>query len=143
MRIAIAVLTLVAGVPLNTWAAECTRPQAAEAATDNLNSWAEVHAFFREFAKCDDGAIAEGVSDKVETLLSNHWDELKALASLVAADRAFGRFVLRHVDVLWTPHDLRAVDRMAQKQCPRDAQRLCRDIHATILSLEPIAPDQG
>ena len=143
MRIAIAVLTFAVGLPWVAWGAECERPQAAETAIDNLDSWAKVHTFFREFAKCDDGGIAEGVSDKVEILLSKHWGELNMLAPLAATDRAFAGFVVRHVDDLWTAHDLRAVDLMAQTQCPRNAHELCRDIHAQVLSLGPIAPDEG
>lgn len=47
-----------------------------EAVTDYLDSWQNIAQCFRQFRACDDGGIAEGISDAVARLLANRWDRL-------------------------------------------------------------------
>jgi hypothetical protein len=50
----------------------CSEQEAAQAEmeTDALKSWDSVYTFYRKFSHCDDGAVAEGVSDAVVKLLA-------------------------------------------------------------------------
>ncbi len=45
----------------------------AETLTDYLDSWKNVARFYKDFKKCDNGGVAEGVSDAVARLLAQSW----------------------------------------------------------------------
>jgi hypothetical protein len=78
----------------------CTDEDAilADKSVDSLNDWRHVYESFKRFRQCDDGAIAEGYSDKIASLLVNRWDSVGQLFHLWRAHPQFGRFVLAHVD---------------------------------------------
>jgi hypothetical protein len=99
----------------------------AEIATDKLKTWESVHWFYTKYSHCVDGSVGEGVSDAVAKLLANHWDSFGELVKLVSNDRAFGKFVVRHVDetIDWTG-DAPKIHENARLHCPSDASRLCK-----------------
>ncbi len=78
----------------------CTQQEAAQAEreTDSLKTWNSVYQFYKGFSQCDDGDIAEGVSDAVAKLLANRWDGVSELVRFVSNEKGFENFVLRHVD---------------------------------------------
>jgi hypothetical protein len=107
----------------------CTRVEAikAEAETDKLKTWDSVYRFYKEFFHCDDGGIAEGVSDAVAKLLANRWDSFDEFAKLASNDKGFENFVLRHVDetIDWS-HDAPKIRQNARSHCPSKSTRLCK-----------------
>jgi hypothetical protein len=63
--------------------------QTALNAIDHLKSWDDIHLAFKNFGHCDDGAIAEGYSDKVVTLLDRNWRSVTILNRLGRLDPKF------------------------------------------------------
>jgi hypothetical protein len=115
----------------------CTREQVvqAEKETDNLKNWNSVYRFYKQFSQCDDGSIAEGVSEAIAKLLANKWSSFDEFAKLANNDKEFEKFVLRHVDetIDWG-HDAPAIRRNALTHCPNDSKGLCK---ALILRTTP------
>jgi hypothetical protein len=107
----------------------CTNDEAmrAEMATDKLKTWDSVYRFYRQYSHCDDGSVGEGVSDAVAKLFANHWDSFRAFVTLASKDKAFEKFVLRHVDetIDWSA-DAPKINENARQRCPSDSVRLCR-----------------
>src|SRR5580698_3776472 len=97
-----AILALAAGFSMTSVAAaKSCSPQQAEAADamiDQLDDWDKVHTIFVKFKQCDDGSIAEGISESVSRLLVDEWATLPSLAMLGGQDAPFKSFVLRHID---------------------------------------------
>jgi hypothetical protein len=108
----------------------CTKSEAmqAEQDIDFLKQWDDVYRWYRKFSHCDDGAIGEGYSDAVGKLLANHWANLNRLRVLAAKDKAFERFVVKHIDETLSADALRLIIENAQSDCPAGAQRLCKSI---------------
>jgi len=112
----------------------CTMRDAirAEEEASSLQSWADVYRSWRIFAHCDDGAIAEGYSDSIARLLSEHWDSTDELNRLVSHARGFEAFVLKHIDELMSPAQAEKIRHNADAHCPLRAKRLCKLISARI-----------
>jgi hypothetical protein len=108
----------------------CTEAEAKQALdqTDQLKGWDAVHRSFVHFAHCDDGAIAEGYSDTVGRLLARDWKHIGDLAKLVATDKKFESFVLRHIDETLPSDTLKTIANNAQKSCHADQTTLCEKI---------------
>jgi len=104
----------------------------ADNATDALKSWKAVHDFFKKYVQCDDGGIAEGVSDRVVTLLAKDWTHIADLQKLTDADQDFRGFVLRHIDMTTNCDDVERVLNYARNLCPKNAQHICKDVMAQI-----------
>ena len=107
----------------------CSKEEAkqAEMDTDHLRTWDSMYGFYKRFAQCDDGAIAEGVSDSVAKLLANRWASVGELVKLGSGDKAFEEFVLRHVDdtIDWS-NDAPKIRENARSHCPSNSRRLCQ-----------------
>ena len=107
----------------------CSRQQAiqADAAVDTLKTWNSVYRFYKQHSACDDGGIAEGVSESVAKLLANKWESFGRFVSLASRDKGFENFVVRHVDetIDWG-HDAPKIHENAQLHCPPNATRLCK-----------------
>lgn len=90
-------------------------------------SWDALHSHFVRFVtKCgDDGAVYEGNSEAVLSLLDGSWNTLPRLAELTRRDTRFQAFVLRHVDDLMDYDTLRRIRDHAKTACPRDLSALC------------------
>jgi hypothetical protein len=96
-----------------------------EALASSVKNWDGLYQSFRRFSQCDDGSVGEGYSDTVEHLLAEDWQHFDRLVSLTSTDRQFQRFVLKHIDELWSPEHARAVSRNASQHCPPKGKRLC------------------
>jgi hypothetical protein len=83
---------------------------------------------FTDFAECDDGAIAEGFSEAVTSILSERWDHMAALEAAIANDHAFEEFVLKHVDGSVPQERLEHVIRLSSEMCPQRSEVLCKRI---------------
>jgi len=111
----------------------CSREEAIEAEQEaaSLASWSALHDSFRRFRACDDGAIAEGYSDSVTTLLDTNWSSLQALANLSSSDPSFLDFVLKHIDLSVPTDRLKRISRQARSECPPGLAELCAKIAST------------
>jgi hypothetical protein len=125
-----AVLVITAEARVKQSLRECNAADAiaAQEESDALPNWEQLHRSFKRFGHCDDGAIGEGWSDTVVRLLTKEWSTLLALVQIVAKDREFERFVLKHVDELMSPDQARQIVANARTKCPRNARRLCREL---------------
>lgn len=102
-----------------------TEETQAEKSVDSLKTWAQVYRSYKEFAQCDDGAVAEGYSDSVGKLLANDWALFPRLVKLAKTDKDFERFVVKHVDESLGVDTLQKVSKNARTACPADASVLC------------------
>jgi hypothetical protein len=91
-------------------------------------NWPSLLKHQRAFASCDDGALAEGYSDAVVTLLANRWDKFSIFVVLSERQPDFRRWAIGHIDAT-ASDDLNKVVANAAK-CIRDvkAKILCKAI---------------
>jgi len=127
---AVTVVLLLAAAP--TWARGCAaaRTDAAAAAADHLRSWPEVFSFYRDYRDCDDGGVADAVTDAVVRLLPGHWGDLATLARIVRDNPNFKSIVLSHVDSTADTKDLERARNQSLQRCPPDLHPLCKDVAA-------------
>jgi len=106
----------------------CTHEDAdrADKSLDGLNDWHHVYESFKRYAHCDDGAIAEGYSDKIASLLVDRWASVGELFHLWRTHPQFGRFVLAHVDELMSPEQAEIIAKNARQRCPPESKKYCR-----------------
>src|SRR5882757_9421712 len=57
-------------------------------------AWNDVYKVYKKYGQCDDGAVGEGYSYVVATLLADSWSHFDHLNNLISRDREFERFVL-------------------------------------------------
>jgi hypothetical protein len=69
-------------------ATQCSRADAqkAEYGSSTLHTWEQVFRSYRLYPGCDDGAISEGYSNSVATLLASKWKQLPDLMKLIKMD---------------------------------------------------------
>jgi len=115
---------------------ECTVEDSKRAfdAVDRLKSWGAVRKFYKEYLPCDDGGIAEGVSDSVTQLLAGKWEEFWRLQAATAGDKRFQGFVLNHIDATVSIESLQAISRNARRRCPKRHPEVCKKIDAAALA---------
>jgi hypothetical protein len=112
-------------------ALECTREMAmrSEEAVVAAKDWKSLYRNFQAYAVCDDGAIAEGFSDRVEYLMTHRWRDMGKFLPL-KTDKDFGKFVLRHVDGTMSEEGIKQILLNAQTRCPTGYREFCRSIEA-------------
>ena len=144
LRFTLVMLTLFSATSFAIAAKACeqdrcseSNAKAAESVASSLNSWPEVHRAFSKMAACDGGAIGEGFSESVVSLLVAHWSKLDELARLTRHDSRFERFVIRHVDELMSPDEAKQIFQNANNLCPPHASRLCAALRRRVEELKP------
>lgn len=118
--------------------AECTGliAKAAEISVDRLQTWRSVATWRRQYGNCDDGGIAEGVSDAIARLLANKWREVPKLARLIKLDPRLEPFVLGHLNESDDWGDLDRIAAQAHSSCPKESEALCKRLISRIASLD-------
>lgn len=123
------ILAFLLGVLISSKAAAgiCTPEEArrAEYGASTLKTWEEVFWSYERYRSCDDGAISEGYSNSVATLLASKWNQVGDVVSLFETDRAFEAFVLRHIDDTMTRDQDVMIRRNIHKKCPEVATQFC------------------
>ncbi len=109
----------------------------AEGISDFLDSWQKIHIAYLRFRQCDEGTVRARFSKAVTDLLAYHWSRLNELQPLIAADSAFGGFVVSHADEAG-PHALKDIRRFAAEKCPQSAGALCAQISAGTMISNPM-----
>ena len=130
MRVLATVLTLGLLLPAYAKQKNCLREDAikAEMEASSLKNWPEIFSSYNKYWQCDDGAIAEGYSSSIATLLASHWDQFEELSALARKHSAFKKFVLRHIDATMTSDQGNAIRENLRSRCPADAKQLCKQI---------------
>jgi hypothetical protein len=92
----------------------CTTAEEKQALdeADQLKDWDALHRSFIRFAR----------------LLARDWAHIGILAKLVASDKKFESFVLRHIDETLPTETLKAIANHAKKSCPVGETALCGKI---------------
>ena len=90
------------------------------------DDWGSLLSHQKTFVSCDDGALAEGYSDAVVTLLAHRWDQFDVFVALSERNPNFRRWAIRHIDATASTDDLKTVVRNAAR-CPGNtkAKGLC------------------
>jgi hypothetical protein len=111
-------------------ARECGKSEAQSAhyLAGELRTWEALYDAFRKYAHCDDGAIAGGFSDSVSMILAEHWQTFPVGANLMAKDRRFKAFVIRHLGEETPADRWGRIVKNASDNCPKAQARLCRDL---------------
>jgi hypothetical protein len=124
----------------NAWAGECTRQDvdAADAVLDHMDSWQSIASVFRHFAKCDDGYIAEGFSDRISRLLADHWEQVPDLVALSRTTPGLESFVVRHLDETIDFSDAKKISNFAWNSCPKGAELFCRRLQKKLIDPDPV-----
>jgi hypothetical protein len=104
--------------------------QALGSVSSAPRDWKILRYHFQKFGQCDYGAISEGYSQGVVTLLAHRWQDLGELAAVARDDPTFLQFVLAHIDATTAEEDLRRVQANAETTCPPRHRELCRRIGA-------------
>lgn len=130
--LAIAALALYSSAPYAQDATQaCTRDEAlaADVVTDYLTTWENVYSFYKQFRHCYDGAIAEGVQDKVQLLWASRWSELPKMLAFTRRDPEFKNFIWNIMDSEAFPQDtFNTVLAHATRRCPKDATEFCQAV---------------
>jgi hypothetical protein len=115
----------------------CTPGEArkAEAEASSLRTWQQVFYSYQRYRKCDDGAISEGYSNSVASLLAAHWEQNEELLSLVNAHPQFERFVIRHLDDTMTRDQDVQIHNNIQHLCPPQRSRFCAAVRKRFAEL--------
>ena len=114
-------------IPLVSSAIASPQESAVERRVGRIRTWRELRQALHR-SSFDDGIVAEMYSEFVVHTLASKWDTLKQLQTLVAADPAFGKFVLRHIDATADRGELVAVLRHARQAGSRQNRGLRRRI---------------
>ena len=93
-------------------------------------TWTALHTLFSKFGDCDDGAISEGFSEDVAQLFLKQWTHLETLNHLIASDRPFRNFVLRHIDASLDEDELNGIAENAKSRCPTWGTQLCHSVES-------------
>ena len=101
--------------------------QRADKAVDGLNSWDRIHDWYKSFRRCDDGGLAEGVSEAVARNLIERWETLPRLGQLIN-DPGFRQFVLKHVDQTLDEDEIKKIDVNSEKRCPTNLHPFCLEL---------------
>ena len=118
---------LIGGNVLAEKSNACTKDKEtqAERAIDELTSWQKVYDAYTKFVQCDDGAIAEGYTDKISDLLAYNWKAIGELLKFIRINPQFERFILEHVDTLTTQDQAKAIIANSREHCDATAAEFC------------------
>ena len=131
--IGLAVLMGLGGFPSAAKAGSCCSTDMYQQADASLVSaaagWGSLMRHQKAFGSCDDGALAEGYSDAVVSLLAHRWDQFDTFVGLSARYPDFRRWAIRHIDASASTDDLTKVAHNAAR-CPSSvkAKGLCREV---------------
>lgn len=90
--------------------------------------WPELYRLFQDYGVCDGGAVSDRFSADVGGLFLDQWTHLATLNRL-AANKAFERFVIHHIDTTIDEDDLLGILELSKSHCPAAEKRLCTLIH--------------
>lgn len=119
-------------------AAPCTREDAqiAESGSSTLKTWEEVFRSYKHYQSCDDGAISEGYSSSIASLLASGWNQIGDLLNLLNTNPSFEKFVLRHIDDAMTRDQDALIRNNVSKRCPQHGTQFCAAVSRRFSELD-------
>lgn len=100
----------------------------ADNAASSIHGWHGVYSFYENYRQCDEGYIAEGMSETIVGLLANNWKTSHQLMHLSVIDRAFESWMINHINTTTNDRDLDKVVRNAADSCPEGHKAFCNQI---------------
>jgi len=100
----------------------------ADPALGALKTWKDLHAWHKNYSKCDDGYFGEGLSEFVVVSLARRWETLPLLKIEMTKNKSFEQFVLKHIDATTDENDLAVVIKNATAKCPSHFGPFCKKI---------------
>jgi hypothetical protein len=135
LKVALTGLALALFVGLPAAPANATPQKKCDERTQKLvldhsepKDWPELLQLFKDYGVCDDGAVSDRFSADVGGLFLNQWTNL-ATFNRLAANKAFERFVIHHIDTTIDENDLLGILELSKSHCPAAEKRLCTLIH--------------
>ena len=102
---------------------------AAETVIGYLNSWKNIHLFYKQFRHCCDGGIAEGVQDRMQLLWADRWSEQPKMVALTEKEPDCNAFVMRSFHTEAFPKNTFAkVLRNTKTKYPVEGRSFCRAV---------------
>jgi hypothetical protein len=119
---------------------KCTREDAqrAEIEASSLKTWQQVFDSYGRYRRCDDGAISEGYSSSIATLLATGWDDIGELLPLIKSHPDFERFVLRHLDDTMSRDQDARIQSNVRDACPTNAAQFCAAVRKRFAILNSV-----
>jgi hypothetical protein len=102
----------------------------AEDSISKLKDWDSVFNSFKQYADCDDGALAEGYTESVVHLLASKWSTLQRASILSTRDPAFREFILRHINASADTDELRQIKNLSHNKCAKHLSGFCGSIES-------------
>lgn len=103
---------------------------AAEEGSDKIKSWNDLYRAYSKYAHCDDGAISEGYSYSVTTLLTDRWESFPQLGVLTRRSSEFEDFVISHINETMSLSEADEILGNVTKKCPKETAKLCARIES-------------
>ena len=102
----------------------------ADELVTNAQNWDQMLMFFNKYSSCDDGYIAEGVSDKIVKLLGEQGFD--KILDITKKNPQIIDFIVRHIDETTDYDELRKVYNQAKDHCPKTMVKTCNLICSKI-----------
>ncbi len=103
-----------------------------------VTNWKMLKKLHLKYLGCDDGAFAEGFSDRTDWLFQNRYSEF--FDEEIYKDSEFYRFVKRHIDQSWVFGKENSLRFKLEKKCPKGHERICGDL---LIRLEDVVEDSS
>ena len=131
-----AMLAALTATPAAAQSAACSNPRSelAMAALPKAQGWAGLRRYYHQFSACDDGGLADDVTERVVHDLAHHWSWLATLNVAIKGDPGFERYVLGHIDSTADTDDLTEIKRTATVLCPPSLTGLCRKVRTAAVT---------
>lgn len=126
----LALLLAATGFAQAVPSSQCTADDSKRAsdAADKLHNWEAVHKFYKTYLPCDDGGIAEAVSDAITKLLADKWLDFWRLQLAVTVDQQYSEFIVKHIDGTVSIETLQAISKNARDRRPKGYSKICKKI---------------
>lgn len=114
-----------------------SKSEQAESVAEHLDNWTKVHSFFEKFSACDDGDVADELTEAIVRLLSDQWTRLPVLAESLKSSPSYEEFIFLHIDSTADSGALKKLMELSRHNCPSSLIALCKKItSATSKALE-------
>lgn len=101
----------------------------ADTAVGGVNTWDAFASWYRRYAVCDDGDIAESMDGVTARLLDGRWADLMHAGPVFNRNDGLQKFLVRHIDAVGlTRQAADALRRRAETQCSTTIASLCKAI---------------
>ena len=116
---------------------------AAENHIGPVKTWRDLYAYSKTYSGCDNGAIAEGISDKVEQLMTHDWASISSVTAKLRSDKAFRTLLLNHIDETWSNEDIETARQNAASHCPQGLNDFCKAVVSAVADVEKYSAEDA